>query len=533
MDDQISIPVAELQRLKETLEEIEVNFQKVFYNAVDAVLLIDGDTFIDCNEATVAMLNASNKNEVLSTHPSELSPEFQPDGQPSFEKANEMIGIAFKEGFHRFEWMHTKISGEDFPVEVSLTAIKKQGKTVLHVLWKDLTEQKQAEQDLRAAMEAATRSSQAKSEFLANMSHEIRTPMNAILGYAEILRMDEEDPHLLKCAGQIYSSGQDLLNLIDDILDIARVEANRMVFEYKPTSLKTIAESLENSFIQAATEKGLAIDVEIDPAIPDSLILAEARFKQVLMNLLGNAVKFTKQGSVKVSFECKDTLENGEAIALLVKVSDTGIGIPFDQLDRIFEAFEQVEGQSLDEYGGTGLGLSICRKLLDQMDGSITVQSELGSGSIFSVILNRVELTQPIVCEEAKTDFRDYVFAPAKILIVDDISINRELLYLFLKPSGFECKEAATGKEAVELCKSWSPDLVLMDINMPVMNGLIATEKIRQFSQVPVIAVTASSMKQEQHDILEVCDDFIGKPISRQTLIEKLAEYLKHRKLSV
>ncbi|MGK5091101.1 ATP-binding protein [Deltaproteobacteria bacterium TL4] len=387
---------------------------------------------------------------------------------------------------------------------------------------------------IKKEKEISEAANKAKSEFLANMSHEIRTPMNAILGFSEILEQqvgDEKQKSFLK---SIQSSGSSLLTLINDILDLSKVEAGKFELEYALFHPHLLFQEMKMIFSHAIAKKKLDFRIEIDSELPEALWLDETRLRQILLNLVGNAVKFTNSGSVTLSVQVYFSKKNASQIMLMISVKDTGIGIYEDQIELIFEAFQQQRGQSHAEYGGTGLGLTITKRLVDAMGGTLSVKSKQGEGSIFSVVLNDVVVAS--VSEIEKTQLNDVElelihFDHASILIVDDVEVNRNLVKLYLEAFPFTFYEASDGQEAIKLAQHYLPDLILMDMKMPVLGGWEATRKIKNHPKtqtIPVIALTASAMKGTADEYLTFGDAYLKKPISQTQLIKELARFLKH-----
>ena len=389
-----------------------------------------------------------------------------------------------------------------------------------------------AEKSARKALVADN----AKSEFLANMSHEIRTPMNAIIGFSEILRDQLKDPKYIKHIEIVLTSGKTLLGLINDILDLSKIEAGKMEFQYRPVDPHALFNDIARIFSVRLKSKGLRFITDIDEKLPKSLLLDEVRMRQILFNLVGNAVKFTMEGYVELKVKGVFYKDRSK-IDLIFFVKDTGIGISEDDKKVIFDAFQQSRGQSIKKYGGTGLGLAITKKLVELMNGEISVDSIVGKGSIFKVMIKEVSVASvDHGLDEKKLLIEDISFHNQKALVVDDIESNRLLLNEILSIYGLHVLEATNGKEAINIAQSQNPDIILMDLRMPVMDGYEAIKILKsdnRLKNIPVIVLTASAMKSSEEDIKKInCDGYIRKPIRREELIFELKKYLEYSSVS-
>lgn len=480
------------------------------------------------NKAELDILGKPEQEVIGKTdhelYPPEMATRFEEDDRRVIEEGHEIINR---------EERIVDADGQETWLLTSKTPFRDHTGKIMGLVGvgRNITDIVKASQELKQAKEIAEEANRIKSEFIANMGHEIRTPMNAILGFSDSLLEQIKNRGQQKMLQSISSSGKLLLTLLNDILDLSKIEAGKLEISPHPADIMHSVDEMKMLFEEKAQQKGLDFVIEKPDSFPEKLMLDEARIKQVLFNLAGNAVKFTHEGGVTIRPEF--LMENSDKGRLRIHVIDTGIGIAADKLENIFTAFYQQSGESNRLYEGTGLGLTISGRLIEKMNGEITVESEPGKGSVFTIDIPGVSVIisdQPPTKKPAPEKTEKIRFKKAKVMIVDDSPANRHLLEIMLSSTGLDILEAINGPNALELLQDNTPDLIILDILMPGMDGHQVAEQIKQqdhLKDLPIIAFTAFTDQGEGMKQSGLFSGYLYKPIKKQELFKALQKFLE------
>jgi PAS domain S-box-containing protein len=517
--------IVERKQAQEALGESEERFSALSRATFEAVFISDKGVCVEANEAASEMFGYSND---------ELLGRFGTDAV--VPESKEMVKARMVAGDEKpYEAIALRKDGTTFPAEFRGKMFPYKGRPIRATSVRDLTERKRTEEALSQAKVAAEDANRAKSEFLANMSHELRTPLNGIMG---MLQMAESTPLTEKQQEYIDSAlgaSESLLSVINDILDISKVEAGKLEVEEEEFHLREILHVVSQVLRQEAINKKVNLHYTINEDVPSLLIGDSARLRQILFNLLGNSLKFTEQGEVhvRVGFEPPDGDQG--LVKLVFAVSDTGMGIPEEYLQRIFEPFFQVSGGHTRKFQGTGLGLAIVKRLVEAMGGGVSVESRVGKGTTihFHVLVKAASpaSVEPLLDDEPSADVSS--LSPLRVLLVDDNTLNLRVLQIFFEKEGHAIVGATTGLEALAALEKDHFDVVFMDVQMPDMDGVKATKCIRSgqcgvnMPDIPIVVVTAYAMQGDREQFLAAgADDYLAKPLTVKGLQDVLVRVM-------
>ncbi|AFY83492.1 AAA family ATPase [Oscillatoria acuminata] len=550
--DGLVVDISDRKLAEEALGESERKYRDLVETSQEMIFSMNSQGYFTFVNQAVKDIYGYEPEEMIGHHFSDFKSPENENQNPEQAAFNKILA-----GQSICQYETIDIAKDGRPIYLLVNAIIRQdaqGKLLgLTGTASDITQRKRAELALQQAKESADAASKAKGEFLSKMSHELRTPLNAILGFTQILNRD----HSLKSQQQEYLSiisraGEHLLTLINDVLEMSKIEAGRISLNETSFDLYRLLTSLEEMFRLKAESQGLHLIFEQTSDVPGFIKTDESKLRQILINLLGNAIKFTEQGGVTVRVTTEshsltangqpstdpDSIEGEKQTYLVCEIEDTGPGINAEELESLFDPFVQTK-TGIKSQSGTGLGLPISRQFVELMGGKITVSSTLDKGTIFQFNI-KMSLAEGMIEIAQSSSQRVIGLAPNqpayRILVVEDKWESRLLLVNLLSPLGFEVKEAVNGAEAVTIWQSWQPHLIWMDMQMPVMDGYEATKQIKQSKseQIPVIiGLTASAFEENRVRVLEAgCDDFASKPFREQVIFEKMAEHLGVRYVS-
>ena len=521
---QINENIIQQNRIIAEMNDKESIYQAFFKRSTDAFMVIENGKFIDCNDATLNIFGCKSKEDFILKGPTCFSPERQPDGRKSSESAIAHLKLSLNSGSQTFQWVHTKTDGTLFNTNVVLSAMETNGRILQQAIVRDITHEIQTKKDYQNAQAAAEKDSSAKSEFLANMSHEIRTPLNAIIGMTELVMDSGLDDYQADLISTIDIETSSLLSLINDILDFSKIEAGHLELEKIEFNVCTMLEEFVRSFSIRASLKGLDFILYIAPEIPPFVSGDPGRLRQILANLVGNALKFTSRGEISIFAEISSETES--TITIDFKITDTGIGIPQDKKTQIFDSFTQAESTTSRIYGGTGLGTTISMQLAKLMQGKINVESSVGRGSTFSF-----DATFDKVNHAMNTPLINADLDGLKLLVIEGNQTTRNVIEMYLSVYGIRIEESGDPEQGLKLLLDAADndsnfDLIIVALNLLRTDGFEFSRKVRstkKINDIPIILIAADGMRGDALKCKEIgIEGYLPKPLQRKSLIHAI-----------